>query len=116
MNPQEKAALALRDFRKLTACVTPEVDGVYLILWQDPGEENKILNQTGETDLRGRRIRIKSVQPFVVGGSRKDDKSFIVDGAVSVGSPDGNLLDIKGLRLCLGNVIGRKDRKSDFED
>lgn len=116
MNPQEKAALALRDFRRLTNCASPEVDGVYLILWQDPGEENKILNQTGETDLRGRRIRIKSVQPFVVGGKRADTKSFVVDGIVSVGSPDGNAVEVKTLRFCFGELISKKDRKDDFED
>ena len=116
MNPQEKMALALRDFRRLTNCATPEVDGVYLVLWQSPEEENKILNQTGETDLRGRRIKIKSVQPFVVGGKRADTKSFVINGLVSVGSPDGNAAEVAGLRFCFGELMSKKDRKSDFED
>lgn len=116
MNQQEKMALALRDFRRLANCATPEVDGVYLILWQSPEEENKILTQTGETDLRGRRIKVKTVQPFVVGGKRADTKSFVVNGLVSVGSPDGNAVEISGLRFCFGELLSKKDRKSDLED
>ncbi len=114
MNVQEKSALAVRDLRKLSSFVEPKPGNVYLVVWQSPEEENKILSMTGETDLRGRRIKIETCQPFVI-GQRKDEKTFVITGWVSTGDPSGKGERINALRFAVTDLVSQNRSSFDLE-
>ena len=115
MSMQEKVALAMRDLRKIHVqdWNAPERGEEYIILWQSPDEEGKILAYTGETDIRGRRVIVAQAMPFATGGRiAEGEKTFSVTGWVLIGDRKEK---VDGIRLCLKLPVGKKCHDDEFE-
>lgn len=113
ISPQEKVALAMRDLRNLQGWSVPARGETYIVVWQSPDEEGKILSYTGETDIRGRRVIVAESLPFATGGRvAEGEKTFTVSGYVIIGNRKER---VQQIRLCLKPLVGKETHDDEFE-